>query len=293
MDLACLFSALFFLIANILDIVLVVKHRQNDVYDHELEKELDSEYLEEIWQYRYSISPMVNAANVFNALAWFLLTIPILQFAWIHSQGGKSHVWAHGTLASLAFAGAITELSARLLIFGATTTATWISKNFNLDSWFTAVSLDKSGWKSLELTFLIVHRMLKWVDAFEYLALFGCFSLVFYSVLTAPPEVRIFGPAWATLGLVIAFVSFIDFTFDVLRYEQFRAFSRLAVYVSFANTVILLPIWLLWFGMQLPRYEPRFTANDILFRRIEREPPIEHATAPGTQGLSAEDMEDL
>mmetsp|Transcript_49921 Transcript_49921/g.74470 ORF Transcript_49921/g.74470 Transcript_49921/m.74470 type:complete len:287 (-) Transcript_49921:354-1214(-) len=274
MDVACLFAALFFLISNILDIVIHAKERNKNHFDFETWKDLDPTYLQEEWAFRRELAPLFHSANVFNAFAWFLLSVPIVQFAWIQSQGGKRKVWTHATLTMLAVGGALTELVSRLLIFGAFSTANWISKSFNLDNWSGDSANDGMGWRALEVTFLVVEGMLTWIDAFEWLALFGVFSLIYYSVGTANDEVRVFSRWWSGLGLLIAFLSFVDFALDVLRWEDWKTFTMIAILVSFANSIVLIPIWLLWFGYSLPKSQPKFNSEtDILFQT-----PIIHAS---------------
>lgn len=82
--------------------------------------------------------------------------------------------------------------------------------------------------------------------------------LIYYSVGTTPENKQIFGKTWSTLGLVIAFLSFIDFAADVLRLEEWITFTIFALIVSVINTVFLLPAWVIMMGRVLPRSMPPY-----------------------------------
>jgi hypothetical protein len=103
--------------------------------------------------------------------------------------------------------------------------------------------------------------LLLWVDAFEWLALFGILVLTYFSVGTTPENKHTFGRFWPFLGLVIAFLCFVDFAADVLRLEEWRVFSKFAVFVSVVNTVFLLPAWVIMLGRVLPKSMPNYVES--------------------------------
>jgi hypothetical protein len=85
--------------------------------------------------------------------------------------------------------------------------------------------------------------------------------LTYYSVGTTPENKHTFGRFWPFLGLVIAFLCFIDFAADVLRLEEWRVFTRFAMFVSVVNTVFLLPAWVLMLGRVLPKSMPNYVES--------------------------------
>jgi hypothetical protein len=101
----------------------------------------------------------MNACGTFNALAWFLLAIPIIQLSWILSRGGKRQVAIHAAMACLALGGAVVEMLSKLLVVGGWHAANWISRDFNLGNWTTAGG-DGMGWRALEVTFLVTEGAL-------------------------------------------------------------------------------------------------------------------------------------
>jgi hypothetical protein len=109
--------------------------------------------------------------------------------------------------------------------------------------------------------------MIIWVDAFEWLALFGILTLIYYSVGTQLPSKRSFGIWWSRFGLFMAFLCFITFAADVLRFEEWSTFSKFAIFVSLALMVFFLPIWLTVLAFQLPKARPKYSehAEDSTF----------------------------
>jgi hypothetical protein len=103
-----------------------------------------------------------------------------------------------------------------------------------------------------------------WVDAFEWIALFCILILLYFSVGTQTRENRKISMSWARMGLIIAFLTFIDFSADVLRLEEWETFSKLAVAVSIFNSVIMLPSWLLYLSCNLYKVMPQYNeAEDV------------------------------
>lgn len=98
-----------------------------------------------------------------------------------------------------------------------------------------------------------------WIDAFEWIALFCILILLYFSVGTQAKENRTLSMWWARLGLFIAFLTFIDFSADVLRLEEWQFFAEIAIAVSVINSLILLPLWLLILSCQLQNALPTYT----------------------------------
>jgi hypothetical protein len=91
-----------------------------------------------------------------------------------------------------------------------------------------------------------------WIDAFEWWALFGIMSCLYYSVATLPDESRALGMWLVRLGLLIGFLCLFDLVADILRFTSWSAYSKVAVLISILNTLILLPLWFIMLAIQLP-----------------------------------------
>jgi hypothetical protein len=160
-DYACILSALCFFISNSIGIAIVVMDTNRPFFSLEDWKSLNPSFLLAEWQHRRNIAPLAQAASIFNAFAWFFLSVPMIQLSWALSRGGKRKIGVHAAIAALALAGCFTELISRLLVFGSFSAADWIASSFNLNYWLpdgiTMGSADMIGWRSLEVTFIITE----------------------------------------------------------------------------------------------------------------------------------------
>ena len=78
---------------------------------------------------------------------------------------------------------------------------------------------------------------------------------------------------WARLGLFIAFLTFIDFSADVLRLDEWQSFSALALIVTVVNTLILLPAWLIILAFSLHKVAPEYCErNDPWSQHVQSAP---------------------
>uniref|UniRef100_A0A7S1D5E1 Uncharacterized protein n=1 Tax=Cyclophora tenuis TaxID=216820 RepID=A0A7S1D5E1_CYCTE len=260
-DCSCILAALCFFVANVLRMVMFIRRYNRQHFDFELFKQFDPSFIREQWQYRTDNLLLYNAATVLNAFAWFFFLIPIVQLSWCLSRGGFRQVGVHVAIAIFAFVGTFGEVISRLLMFGFNGVMYWIHSEFELDRWLpTNISQgqpDELGWRTLELVFLAVEGMQVWVNAFEWVCLTVIFFLLFYSVATQAPSQRELPMSMVRVGLVIGVLSLFDFAADVLRYEDWRLFSSLALLAGALNTWILLPSFLIALSFQLPKLVPK------------------------------------
>jgi hypothetical protein len=96
------------------------------------------------------------------------------------------------------------------------------------------------------------------VDAFEWLALFGIFCSIYYSIVNLPNDGHSLGIWLARLGLLIGILSLFDFISDLLRVESWAAFSKFAILISIVNMLVFLPSWLVMLAFQLPAAHPNY-----------------------------------
>jgi len=259
---ACIFSAFCFVVSNALGIAVIVEDLLKVTFNVEKEKVLDADYLQERWMHRMDIAPLIQTAHLFNAAAWLFFLTPILQLAWALSRGGKRKIGVHSAIAAFAMAGCMSEILSRLLMFGGWNAAHWIAKSFTLTGWLDSGS-DFTGWKALELAYVIMNGMLMWIDAFEWVCLFVIMILLYFSVGTQMPEQRALSLWWGRLGLLIAFLSFIDLTAELLRMEDYKDFQKFSIFIALVNTCILLPLWLLWLSCTIRNVMPTTNDDDI------------------------------
>jgi hypothetical protein len=250
MDISSLTAAFLFVVGNIIDYVYKNKFRSRSHFNYTDFTALDPTFIEEEWQFLSEHRSLELAAGTLNAMAWFALLIPLLQVAWIQSYSGTRQIGVHVTVAALALGGSLSEFIARLLFIGTSNAGEWLAKDFNLDNWLGENSNDKIGWRTLQVVHLVVRGMILWVDAVEWLALFGISVLLFVSIQSQTE--RLLSLPWASFGLVMGLLCLIDFAADILRLESWRSFSAIAFWITMLNRLVLLPVWLVWLGYQLP-----------------------------------------
>jgi len=109
---------------------------------------------------------------------------------------------------------------------------------------------------------LFISGAIIWVDAFEWLALFGIFCCIYHSIATLPNDGHSLGIWLARLGLLIGILCLFDFISDLLRVKSWAAFSKFAISISVVNMLGLLPMWLVMLACQLPGAQPKYDSYD-------------------------------
>jgi len=268
-DFACIVTAFLFWTSDILGLIVGGRyfrsHRpssssKNDGSGTFSFDFLDPTRIQEEWELRAETRGLYSAAGMIGAVAWFFLCIPILNVAWILSSGGRKRVAPSACIATLALAGSISELLARLMHIGVERTGTWLARDWNLDNWLNDGSDDMLGWRCLEVAFMLSNGLILWVDSFEWFALSAIFVLIFLGVWE-DKEDAVFSQKWARYGMVLAALCMLDFLADTLRLHSWITFSVIARVLGGINTMILFPVWLLWLGNMLPEIRRNFEAS--------------------------------
>jgi hypothetical protein len=169
MEITCLVALVIVFIADVLEIFTVRRffafsRSISGTFTYESWKNLDPEYLKEVFENRVKMSTMAGVTSIMSALSIFALIIPILQVSWILSQGGKRHVGLHVAVCVLALACGFTELITSLMLIGARNAFVFIVEMFDLDDWQLQRSDDESGsggdgtgYRVLELIDIVVN----------------------------------------------------------------------------------------------------------------------------------------
>ena len=149
----------------------------------------------------------------------------------------------------------------------------WISREFDLNYGnpdaigelvnATTGSSEGYGWKALEVTYLVSQGAQLWIDAIDWLFLSILLFLMHRSVSkNTGTGSAAFSLNWARLGLVISVLALMDFMASCAKFAlDWRDFSALAGGLSVLNTIALLPTWLLWFGLRLPKARTKAFAS--------------------------------
>mmetsp|Transcript_32832 Transcript_32832/g.50218 ORF Transcript_32832/g.50218 Transcript_32832/m.50218 type:complete len:279 (+) Transcript_32832:98-934(+) len=243
-------SALLLLASNGIKISILFKSYA--VFEFSVKKwqAMRTEYLEALREARSDARPLLTALSVVNLFSWFFLGLLLIQVAWILSRGGKRKVGMHTFLGVTAVAAAFIEIMGQLMIAGREQMTRFFLSNFEINKWLTQGSeFDYIGDKAYEVCYIMVDGLMMWIDAFEWFALFMITFVIMISThsMTQPP----LSQAWAAFGMMVGSLSFVDVLANLLRLGDFATFQVVAGLISVLNTVLLLPIWVLWLGRQL------------------------------------------
>lgn len=156
---ACLLAALCFLISNAIRVVLVVeRYRNRGLFSGGSLKGLDAGGIQDRWDFIKEDYVLRNVGTTFRIFGWFLFAIPVLELAWYLSRMGKRKIAVHGSMVVFALGGCLVEVMSQLFAIGINGTTTWISDDFNLETWvpqgLAGSSKDWMGWKVFELIHL-------------------------------------------------------------------------------------------------------------------------------------------
>lgn len=223
---------------------------------------------------------ITNSAGVLNAIAWMIFCIPIIQVAWIQSKRGTYLLGTHVTIAALALGGSVTELISRLMFIGAISTSNWMARSFNLDNWIeidngeaeavedgleeaaTATQEgDMIGWRVLEMLHIVTRGLITWIDSAEWLFLATIMVLIYVSIYKSSEAA--FARSWANFGLIIGVMAFLHFASDLLRLRKWITYAPAAIFLSAISRIFLIPIWLLWLGLQLSSARRKHQASAL------------------------------
>ena len=252
MDFTCLLAALLFFTGNLILLVYYVNESNREHFQIELYKDLNPQQIKDEWAWRIEHRAPYLAAGLINGLAWFFISFPLIQLAWILSHRGTRSLWMHIAIGVLALAGSVTEWISRFLYMGSSMATQMLVNKFQLDNWIGQTN-DGIGWRVLEVTHVVVSGLIWFIDAFEWLAIFFIMTLVHVSVRRWRSwDAGSFGACWNAVGLFIALLSLLDFVAEVLRLDGFQTFADIAFWYASVNRLLLIPYWLIVLGRSLP-----------------------------------------
>jgi len=255
MNFMCLLSALCFIVGNAITIVYYYQEYQRPHFNYNEYVELDPTYIQKEWQFRNDSRPLYISAGVINTFAWFFLMFPIVQLAWILSQGGTKWISVHVSITILVLTGSLTEWISHVLYIGSSMTSALLTGEFNLNNWVTTDTSnpDEIGWRTIEVTHIVTFGLVSLIGAIEWLLLAIIMFLIHASIRRWQRNVdsTTFGAGWNALGLFIGLMCILEFVTEVMRLIGFKYFAQIAFWYSSVNRIILIPVWLLILGCRL------------------------------------------
>ncbi|CAB9507017.1 expressed unknown protein [Seminavis robusta] len=251
-DIACLFAACLFVVGQSLSVTYMVKLQQKQFFDYAEFTVLDPDYIQQDWQFRRENQALEIAGGFINAFSWLFFSIPMIQLAIVLSRGGTRLLSTHMFIGVLVISGCAMEFFARFMHLGIIQWGNWLSLEYNLQHWVSPTSNDNIGWRTLEVSHLISFGTVIWIDSFEFLCLGFALVLVYASVNSLPADGPRISRSLAGFALFIGLFSLADFVSGVLRLRDWSTFRVLTMLISIINRLVLLPIFLLCLGCQLP-----------------------------------------
>lgn len=106
---------------------------------------------------------------------------------------------------------------------------------------------DGLGWKTLELLNAVSNGMISIIDWVEYILIAAIMVTLFFAVrrgAALPKKLTYF-------GLVIAVISCLQLIMAIAAVDTWSVSNRIATALMAINQVVLLPIWLVWIGVQM------------------------------------------
>lgn len=230
-------------------------------------EDLEPLYIKNHWIDRIRAVNVESYVSFLNGLGWFTLMIIIVEVAHIQNtvsdkQYHRRRLGLHMIVMILAFGGAFSEMLSHMLLSGVEDSVRWMARTLQLDDWntdFDNGDADGMGWRVLEMCNITFRSLIVWIDAFEWLCLFGILTLLFVSVEHGH---NTFSTNWTRLGFGISMLCIADFATNVLRLESWMQFTIISMSLSILNRLILFPIWLIWLSVQLPLVKQN---NSLLF----------------------------
>jgi hypothetical protein len=218
-------------------------------------KALDVGYLKEMWAWRVRTRFWEMSSKLMAVVGICLLLPPVILFCIHSSKGGRHKLSAHLAITLLVFSACLFAAVDILMILGTNATLDWMATDFDMEWGGIEESERGYGWKVLEINFLSTQGTFIWVDTGLWLALASALFLMHYVIATATENGghSVFPIGWAKLGTCVGIFCLFDFISHILQWANWGLFMVASAGLTFLNSMILLPIWLLWFGLILPK----------------------------------------
>jgi hypothetical protein len=258
----CIFCACLFWAVNAIEIVIgFQKSAQFSTIDRETYKQLLPDFIADDWYEKIDTRALYLASGFLKGTFWIVFCLPIIEMAWVLSKGGKCGlVWNLGIILFV-LGGSWTKWFSAIFWNGMYISFLQISKNFNLDVWLSTLLAeqyqidgeDGIGWRALEVNYMVSRGLVWIVNAVEWLCLAAIFSFTFVSVFQwRKTDETSFGAKWNALGLFIGMLAIVEFVAEIIGFEGYRVAWIFVVLYAALNRLILVPIWIIILGFQLP-----------------------------------------
>lgn len=270
----CLLAAVLYWVCSAIQITQMAEQvplwRNFKAVDYLL---LETNWIESEWTQRLDTRALEYSAGFLKGAFWVVFSLPMVQMAWVLSQNGTRSVGCNFGIMMFVLGGTWSKWFTAIFWNGMYISFVQLAKNFNLEYWLDGVDaasqfdfirgIDGLGWRVLEVNFLVTKGLVLVVNAVEWLCLAVIFILTFFSVREWRKEdVSTFGSKWNSLGLFIGVLAAVDFILEVVAFEWNPIVWIFFILYSALIRLILIPLWIIILGFQLPG------ATDINFDAV-------------------------
>ena len=258
----CIVCACLFWASNAIEIVIgFQKSTQMSTFDREAYKQLLPDNIADEWVEKIDTRGLTIASGFLKGTFWIVFCLPIIEMAWVLSKGGKrALVWNLGIILFV-LGGSWTKWFTAIFWNGMYISYLQIARNFNLDVWLSTILAeqyqidgeDGIGWRALEVNYMVSRGLVWIVNSVEWICLAAIFSFTFVSVFQwRKTDETSFGAKWNALGLFIGLLAVVEFIGEIVGFEGYRVAWIFVVLYAALNRLILIPIWIIILGFQLP-----------------------------------------
>jgi hypothetical protein len=223
---------------------------------------LEPDSIEYEWLRRIDSRGLEYAAGFLKGAFWIVFSLPIVQMAWVLSRNGTRSVGCNFGIMIFTLAGSWSKWFTAIFWNGIYISFIQLAKNFNLSNWLNSIDAqqfqledeDGLGWRVLEVNFIVTRGLVLVVNAVEWICLAVIFILTFLSVKEWRKEdVSSFGGKWNSMGLFIGVLAAFNFILEVVAFEWSPLVWIFFILYSALIRLILIPLWIIILGFQLPR----------------------------------------
>lgn len=258
----CCFAAVLYWACSAISIAIGIQKSSTwssankDVYFQLLPDNIMNE-----WVTRENMKGLEFASGILNGIFWIVFCLPIIEMAWILSRNGTRSLGLNFGIMIFALAGTWTKWFSNIFWNGMYLSFLMMASHFNLENWMVSLQdaqyqledEDGIGWRALEMNYTVFKGLVWLVNAVEWVCLAGVFTLTGLSVIKwRIHDQTTFGAKWNALGLFIGLISAINFTAEIIGVEGFRVAWIFVLLYSSLTRLILIPLWIIVLGVQLP-----------------------------------------
>lgn len=298
----CLLAAALFWACNAIFIVDMAKQQSSwKSIDQDVYMQLLPDNIEAEWIRVMNLRGLELSAEFLRGAFWIVFTIPIVEMAWILSKNGTRSLGCNFGIMIFAVAGSWSKWFSSIFWNGMYLSMIQLAKNFNLDNWLDSAQAsnynidgeDGIGWRVLEMKNLVAKGMVWIVESVEWLCLAVIFTLTFFSVVEWRKEDQsTFGTKWNALGLFLGFLSAIEFVLMLVGVEGSGiAWLFFSLYSALCR-LILIPLWLIILGFQLPKASSKHFESFQGGLELEVQQPNNQSN-PSNFTIDGEDEDDV